>query len=332
MNIMITGGAGFIGFHLAKSLSIDKNNNIYILDDLSRGKKDIDLVDLLENNKNIKLINIDLTEKSNLDIIDKVYFDNIYHLAAINGTKYFYEKPEEVLRVNILALMNILDWINSNNCGKFLFTSSSETYASTIESMSKYETLIPTKEDIPLSIGNVFNERFSYGGSKIIGELLTINFCKKKNIPFNIVRYHNIYGPRMGYEHVIPQFLTRIFKKENPFNIYGGEETRAFCFVDDGVKATKLVMDSKTINNQIINIGNSKEEISILKLLRKIFNITSYNEDIITNEAPKGSVKRRCPDIAKIKNATGYTPTISLDTGLDITYKWYLNDFLKNIV
>ena len=174
-NILVTGGAGFIGYHLVKRL-VDGNNNITIIDNFTRNRID-DEFDSLTKIENVKLLNEDLTTKSFYTKLDEKY-DYIFHLAAINGTKYFYEKPYEVLRVNVLSLMNILEWINGDNCGKFLYSSSSEAYSGTIIEYGNNHRYIPTSENIPLCINDVFNERFSYGGSKLIGELLTINYFK----------------------------------------------------------------------------------------------------------------------------------------------------------
>jgi nucleoside-diphosphate-sugar epimerase len=219
--------------------------------------------------------------------------------------------------------MNILEWINKDNCGKFLFTSSSEAYAGTIAEYGDYKDYIPSKEDIPLCINDVSNPRFSYGGSKLIGEILTVNLLNVKNIDFSIVRYHNIYGPRMGFDHVIPEFSERVFNKINPFPIFGGTETRAFCFISDAVNATKLVMRSEKTNKEIVHVGNSEEEIKIIDMAKLLFKVSNFNTDIDVKEAPKGSVSRRCPDTTKLKELTGYYPKVFLEEGLKTTYNWY---------
>ena len=189
--ILVTGGAGFIGFHLADYLSKKQDCEVTIIDNFTRNKEDQDFQELISK-RNVKFIMADMTNKE-FYLKLSGYYDNVYHLAAINGTKYFYEKPYEVLRVNILSLMNLIEWIRPSNCGKFVFTSSSEAYAGTINKYSGFQESLPTKEDIPLCVDDVFNARFSYGGSKITGELLTINYFRKINIPFSIIRYHNIY-------------------------------------------------------------------------------------------------------------------------------------------
>ena len=325
--VLVTGGAGFIGFHLADHLSNNQDYEVTIIDNFTRNKEDQDFQELISK-KNVKFIMADMTDKKFYSQLAEFY-DNIYHLAAINGTKYFYEKPYEVLRVNILSLMNLIEWINPSNCGKFVFTSSSEAYAGTINKISDIERYIPTEENIPLSIDDVFNARFSYGGSKIIGELLVINYFRKINVAFSIIRYHNIYGPRMGYEHVIPEFLVKCYKNENPFNIFGGEETRAFCYISDAVNATELVMQNQNCNNEILHVGNSNEEIKIIDLAKKVLNYFNLTTSINIKSAPKGCVMRRCPNIEKLKNNTGYLPKISLDKGIELSDLWYKQKWIK---
>ena len=320
--VLVTGGAGFIGFHLSKYLA-DEKYEVTIIDNFSRQGEDTEFRKLI-NLTNVKFIKADMTSKDFYTKLDGRY-DFIYHLAAINGTKFFYEKPYEVLRVNILTLMNLLEWVNKNNCGKFMFSSSSEAYAGTVRSCPDGR-LIPTKETIPLCVDDVFNARFSYGGSKIAGELLVINYFRKYNIPYGIVRYSNIYGPRMGFEHVTSEFCKRIYNKENPFNIFGAEETRAFCYISDAVLGTILVMENNKCNGEIINIGNSLEEIKIIEMLKILFKITNYDAEINVNSSPKGCVQRRCPDISKLQKLTGYKSVVSLKEGLKKTVDWYFKN------
>lgn len=326
-NILITGAAGFIGFHLAKSF-LNTNVKVTVIDNLSRGKADEEFLNFI-NGEKIKYLQSDMTVTDYYTQLDD-YYDEIYHLAAVNGTKYFYEKPQEVLRVNILSLIYLLEWISPNRCGKFLFTSSSEAYAGTIRAFPEADkTYVPTKENIPLCIDDVFNERYSYGGSKLAGELLTINYARSKKIPFSIVRYHNIYGPRMGFEHVIPEFSHRIYKKQNPFDIFGSEDTRAFCYITDAVAGTKMVMESEQCNGQIVHVGNGLEEIKIEELAKKMIKISKLDTKLNIQPSKIGSVSRRCPDINKLNNLTGYMPRVPLDEGLKHTIEWYLNYFDK---
>jgi nucleoside-diphosphate-sugar epimerase len=322
---IVTGGGGFIGFHLARHLA-EQGLEVTILDDLSRGADDRLFRELISAD-NVVHINADLTANRFYSQLTGRY-DYIYHLAAINGTKNFYEKPYEVLKVNILALINMLEWCSPENCGAFLFTSSSEAYAGTVNAFpAGHGHFMPTKEDIPLTVDDVLNPRYSYGGSKIAGELVTANYCRTRSLPFKIVRCHNIYGPRMGFDHVLPELIKRIHEKTDPFPLFGGEETRAFCEVSDGVRATEAVMLSDQCNGEIVNVGNSSEEIKIIDLLYKLLRLADFSPQIEIKAAPPGCVPRRCPDTAKLKTLTGYRASISLDEGLKTIFDWYIEAY-----
>lgn len=322
--VLVTGGAGFIGYFLSKYLT-EKGYFVTIADNLFRGKMD-DELKVLISKQNIKCVQIDLTKKEELDKLDKDY-DYVYHLAAINGTKHFYEIPDEVLRVNVLSVINILEWFKGTKCKKILFSSSSETYAGTNRT---FGVPIPTPENVPLCIEDIKNPRWSYGGSKIIGELFFVNYARRYNLRMSIIRYHNIYGPRMGFEHVIPEFSMRIKKKETPFTVKGGSETRAFCYVSDAVEATNLVMESDKTDGEIIHIGNDQEEITILDLAKKLLDLTENKINLKVEPAPEGCVQRRCPNISKLKSLTGYTPKVPLIHGLKETFGWYSDYYERN--
>lgn len=325
---IVTGGSGFIGFHLADYLSNQPDIEVTVIDNHARGIPD-DMFQSLIAKENVVFLNADMTNK---DFYDKLTgkYDYIYHLAAINGTKNFYERPYDVLRANILVLMNMLEWCTPENCGSFLYSSSSETYAGTFNCfLSEHPEFIPSKEDIPLTIDDVLNPRWSYGGSKLLGELLVANYCRVHEVPFKIIRYHNIYGVRMGFDHVLPEFFKRIYNRENPFKIYGGEETRAFCAVEDGVRATEAVMLSEKCNGEIVHIGNSTQEIKIIDLLHKVLNIADYHPQIDIQPAPAGCVMRRCPNTDKLLALTGFQAKLSLDDCLPEMYQWYMERYAE---
>jgi len=321
--ILVTGGFGFIGLNLAEKL-VKQGNEVFLCDNLFRGKDDESAKKVLEL-ENTTFIKADLTDKNEFSKFDK--YDQVYHLAAINGTKFFYEMPEKVLRTNILSCIHILDWFKDTKKGKILFSSSSETYAGTV---SKFNAPVPTPEQVELCISDPYNARWSYGGSKITGELLFINYARIFKFPMSIIRYHNIYGPRMGFEHVIPEFIERASKKENPFNLFGGPNKRAFCYISDAVDATIKVMQSDKTDFETVNIGNSNEEISISDLAKKVFSLANYSPTIKENSSPDGSVTRRCPDTSKIEKLTGFIAKIGIDNGLKKTFDWYWEYYSKN--
>lgn len=320
MKILITGGAGFIGFHLAKYLS--EKNQVHILDNFARGKDDEDFKAIIDN-KNVKFLKKDITLKKTFDELDKDY-DRVYHLAAINGTENFYKIPDKVLKVGVIGTLNLLDWFKDLKDSRLLFSSSSETYAGALK-LLKERFPIPTPENVPLVVDDPTNVRWSYGAGKIIGEVAIHSYAKAYNFKnFAIIRYHNIYGPRMGFEHVIPQFIERVLKKEPKFDIFGGDETRTFCYVDDAVKATEIVMEK--VSGDTVHIGRSDDEIKITELAEKIFDIVNHHPEFNRKPGPQGSVMRRCPDTTKLNNL-GFTAKINLDEGLKKTFEWYKDKF-----
>lgn len=324
--VIVTGGSGFIGYHLADYLSENADTEVTVIDNFVRGVSDGMFLGLTRK-PNVIFIQADMAKKEFYTQLSGKY-DGIYHLAAINGTKNFYERPYEVLRSNILTLMNMLEWCNPENCGGFLYSSSSEAYAGTVNNfLCVHPEYIPTKEDIPLMVDDIFNPRWSYGGSKLIGEIIAANYGRVNQLPVKIIRYHNIYGPRMGFDHVLPEFIKRIYLKISPFPVYGGNETRAFCNVKDGIRATEAVMLSQKCNGQIVHIGKSDEEIKISDLLKKLFVISGWETEIDVHDAPNGCVTRRCPDTGKLYKLTGYKSEITLDEGLPEMFKWYMEKY-----
>ena len=309
--ILVTGGAGFIGQNLVSKLS--EQNEIIIFDNGFRGSFS------KSNNNKIEFINGDITKISDWEQIPSDV-DSIFHLGAINGTKYFYEIPEKVLDVNIKGVQNLLEFSRKRDIEEVLFTSSSEVYG--------YPKIFPTPETEELSIPDVYNPRFSYSSSKIIGEILCVNFTRKYNLKHTIVRYHNIYGPNMGHEHVMPQFINKLIKNEEFFVEGDGTETRSFCFIDDAIDATLLVNKDNSFKNRIFNIGNDVETsiIDLIDLLSRISGKVIEPKFRVKNNA---GTKRRVPDISKARSI-GYSPKITLNDGFKITYDWYSKYYKEN--
>ncbi len=314
MKILITGGSGFIGAHLAKWCA-NEDHEVHICDNNSRGKNDEFISDLVDNKKVVVKV-LDLTNKEEVESLPRDY-DIVFHLAAINGTENFYNIPYTVMEVAIQSTANLLSHFKDTNV-KFVFSSSSEAYAGSIKINP---LLIPTSEDVPCTIDDVLNERFSYGGSKLACEIMINSFHKQYGLDYQIIRYHNIYGPRMGTKHVMPQFIKRAKDQESPFSIFGSTQTRAFCYVDDAVRATLEL--GLTPQQGIFHIGNELEEVDILSVAKMVNEW--YGNDVVylIKEAPQGSVQRRCPDTSKLQRTLGYSPRISLKEGLRKTLEWY---------
>jgi len=321
--ILITGGTGFIGYHLAKKLSEKRDNIVVIVDNLFRSELDRDIKELLKR-QNIELIKSDLTNRDAWNNIGSGY-DYVYHLLGINGTRLFYEMPFEVLSIGITTTFYAIKWfrtLNKNNPNaKILYTSSNEAYAGALEAFGMLP--LPTPENVPLVISDPYNPRWSYAGQKLIGELLFIHGSKAHDFRMSIVRPHNFYGPREGYEHVIPEIIERVKNKVDPFPIYGADDTRSFCYIDDAVAALIAVMESDKTDGGTYHIG-SLEETKIEHLIEQIFKIMKWRpKKLDIRSSPKGSVKRRLAHVSKIKEHTGWEAKVKLDDGLKKIIEWY---------
>ena len=317
---LITGGSGFIGAGLVERL-LKKGDFVRILDNQSRGTPE----HLRPYIKDIELVIGDIR---NASIVKKACnkIDTVFHLAFINGTEFFYSKPDQVLDVGIKGIVNITEASIENNVKEFILASSSEVYQT--------PPSFPTDEAVPLSIPDVLNPRYSYGGGKIISELITINFGRKFFEKALVFRPHNVYGPNMGFEHVIPNFVLRIQKlidesSDNilDFQINGtGQETRSFCFIEDFIDGL-IMMYEKGEHLNIYNIG-TEDEISINNLAKLISKYFEKNIKVKPGEILKGSSKRRCPNINKLKQL-GFTPKINLEEGLKKTIPWYVKHYFE---
>ena len=254
----------------------------------------------------IKFIKGDIRNKQLLNRALK-NTDTVIHLAYVNGTKYFYSKPVLVLDIAVKGILNIIEACIKNNVKELYLASSSEVYQT--------PNKIPTDENEPLKIPNIFNPRYSYGGGKILTELMGIHYGKKYFKKLVIFRPHNVYGPNMGYEHVIPEFINR-FKstKSKNFKIQGtGNEIRSFIYIKDFIDAFNLILKrGKHLN--IYNIGTN-EKIRIKDLAYKLSRILKKKIILKKTFSAKGGTKVRVPNIQKIKKL-GFKAKFNLDKGL----------------
>jgi nucleoside-diphosphate-sugar epimerase len=249
--------------------------------------------------------------------------DTIIHLAYLNGTEFFYSKPELVLEIAVKGMINILDAAIENEIKDLVFCSSSEVYQTPSQ--------IPTPETVPLVVPDVMNPRYSYGGGKIIGELLAVNYGRKHFDRMTIFRPHNVYGPDMGGEHVIPQFILRAkaaveqtAEPEVPFAIQGeGVETRSFIYIDDFIDGLMLVLEGGE-HNQIYHIG-TQDEVSMRDLAAQVVSLFGRRPAFRHLPLQAGGTPRRCPDTTKLR-ALGFVPRTPLAEGLKRTWKWYVQN------
>jgi len=306
---LVTGGFGFIGSAIVNKLVSQKNYKIIVFDNLSRKSRNF------IKNKNVKYIFGDIRNFKHLKKCFNYKIDAIIHLAYINGTSSFYKIPCDILEVGTKGIINLLDLSIKNRVKEFYLASSSEVY--------HLPKKIPTDEEESIKIPDIHNPRYSYSGGKIISELFCIHYGKKYFNKMIIFRPHNVYGPNMGNDHVVPQLIKKIknMGKKNILKIKGsGRETRAFIFIEDFADAFDLLL-KKGKHLNIYNLGNS-EEISINFLIEKILNILKLKAKILRTKIAKGGTPKRCPSIKKISKI-GYKKKYNIDLGLKKSIDWY---------
>jgi UDP-glucose 4-epimerase len=305
VKFLITGGAGFIGSHLAESL-IARGDQVVIFDNLSTGS--------LSNLKFVKDM-IEVKQGSILDraLVEKLVSESDYviHLAAMLGVFNIINKPLESLKTNLQGTEIVLESVSNKNKG-ILIASTSEIYGKNDK--------VPLAEEDDRIIGHPLKSRWSYSEAKAVDESLAYFYYLENRLPIRIVRFFNTVGPRQvgHYGMVLPRFVSAALNNE-PLSVYGsGDQIRCFCHVADAVRALLLVMDSDNAVGEVFNVGNN-QQITIMELAKKVIEITgskSTIEKISYDKAyPDGfeDMQRRVPDISKIKRVLGWQPEIDLD-------------------
>jgi len=312
---LVTGGTGFLGSNLVRAL-LDRGDRVRVLDNNFRGSADKLGSGYLER---IEMVEADIRDRDAV-VRATAGVDVVCHLAFINGTRYFYEIPETVLDVGIKGTIHTLEAAIEQGVRHYVFASSSEVYQTPPE--------VPTPETVATSIPDTLNPRYSYGGAKLIGEILAFNYGRKHFERTVVFRPHNAYGPDMGFEHVIPEFVVRLRRAMRAakdavidFPIQGdGSETRAFNNILDFIQGLLLVIDRGEDRN-VYHIGTD-EEVTIRHLAETIAARMGARIRIVPSERRAGGTPRRCPEIGKLR-ALGYEPRYPLERGLDETIAWY---------
>lgn len=311
--VLVTGGTGFLGSALVRSL-VHRGATVRCFDDNSRGaeRRLGDVIDRVE------IVNGDIRDPCAVRRA-VLGMESICHLAYINGTEFFYQKPEVVLEVAVKGMMNVLDGCVAEGVRDLIVASSSEVYQNA--------AVVPTPEDVPLIVPDVTNPRSSYGGGKIISELLAINYGRKHFDRVVIFRPHNVYGPDMGGEHVIPQFALRLKRASGQATgtirlpIQGtGDETRAFIYIDDFTEALMRVIEQAE-HEHIYHIG-TEEEVTVRDVARLVGACFGREVEVVPGAVQRGSAPRRCPDISRLR-ALGFAPRTPLRDGIRTTVAWY---------
>ena len=304
MNILITGGAGFVCSHMAEKLST-KNNNIILLDNLlTVSLKNIEhLLDL----SNVKFIEHDVQNHINID----EELDYILHFASAASPVAYQQNPINTLKAGSIGTINTLGLAKVKK-SKYLLASTSEVYGD--------PEISPQNETYWGNV-NPNGERSMYDEAKRFAEAATATYARTYNIETKIVRIFNTYGPRMQLNdgRVVTNFITQALKGED-ITIYGdGNQTRSFSYIDDTVSGILALMYSNY--NEVFNIGNPNE-ITVNQLATEIIKLTNSNSKIINKNLPKDDPKQRQPDISKAKEKLDWKPEINLETGLKKTINW----------
>lgn len=316
LKVLITGGAGFIGGALAEALA-NQGNDVHILDSFARGRRDSFLERLLSR-ENVTLHTLDLLEPNALSVLDSD-FTHVFHFAAILGVQKVLDEPYSVLRDNVLLLEPVIEFARRQcDLQRLVFASTSEIYAGSLEHM---DMPLPTPESTPLALPGLERPRTSYMLSKIYGEAMV----RHAGLPFTIVRPHNVYGPRMGQKHVVPQLLQKAFDAPSgaSIEVFSVSHRRTFCFIDDAVEMLIRTATSASCTNQVLNLGTQAPEITIRKLAEIV--IASVGKELSIDAAPEtaGSPVRRCPDMQRMAELTGYQSVVGPEEGVARTYDWY---------
>ena len=307
MRVLITGGAGFIGSHLADAY-LQRGDEVMVIDDLSTGTID-NIQHLKSNPKFHYTIDSVHHQPVTAELVDQC--DVVFHLAAAVGVKLIVESPVRTIETNVRGTEVVLALANKKQ-KRVLVASTSEVYGLSAD--------VPFREDGNLVMGATTKGRWSYACSKAIDEFLALAYWREKKLPTTIVRLFNTVGPRQTgrYGMVIPTFVKQALAGR-PITVYGdGKQTRCFGYVGDVVGALIKLMDTTESIGQVFNIG-STEEISILKLAEKVKELTQSTSEIVfvpyddAYEEGFEDMPRRVPDTTKINQLVGFKPEMTLN-------------------
>jgi nucleoside-diphosphate-sugar epimerase len=313
--VLITGGAGFIGLHLARHL-LRHGAEVHLLDNFSRGVRDAALAELTKDPA-VRCTPANLLDPHGLNDLDRDY-TQVVHLAAIIGVANVAERPYAVLRDNVDMLLRIIEFARSlARLERLVFASTSEVYAGTLE---HFELPIPTPETAALALPELARPRTSYALSKIYGEAL----CHHSGLPFTIVRPHNVYGPRMGMQHVVPELLQRAYRAApgSDLEVFSADHTRSFCYVADAVELIRRLAAADAGRNGTFNVGASRE-ITIREMAEIVIRTVGKALTVRPGAVTAGEPARRVPDMTHAFAVSGYQSVHSVEEGVRLTFEWY---------
>jgi UDP-glucose 4-epimerase len=311
MRVLITGGAGFVGSHLAEAL-LARGDEVFALDNLSTGSIE-NITHLKSHPKFHYTIDSVTNEPVLAELIDRS--DVVVHLAAAVGVKLIVEAPVHTIETNVHGTEVVLKHAAKKR-KLVLIASTSEVYGKSVN--------VPFREDADLVLGPSDKHRWAYACSKLIDEFLALAYWKERKLPIIIVRLFNPVGPRQTgqYGMVIPTFVRQALDGQ-PITVFGdGSQSRSFTYVGDVVRAVVALIDEPRAVGQVFNIGNG-HEITIGSLAERIRELTGSRSEIVTipydqaYEAGFEDMPRRVPDISKVRALVGYSPSVELDEILE---------------
>lgn len=306
---LVTGAAGLIGFELTRQL-LEEGQDVVAVDRfLKHDRSDLDALASRHPGR-LAIIETDLTCPEPLAGLGG-RLDAVYHLAAIVGVSQVIERPYRTIGANLRSTLNVIDLAVRARAPVVFFASSSETYAGGVE---RGWIPIPTPEDVPLVVGDVRAPRWSYAASKIAGESAFFGASAEHGFDAIVLRFHNVYGPRMALTHVIPEMVDRCLRRVDPFPIYGPEDTRSFLYVEDAARAVRCIRDRAGTGGGIYNVGSS-DEIVIGDLAELIFDVCGFHPRVVRKPAAAGSVARRVPDVSALSRV-GFEPSVAIADGV----------------
>jgi len=312
--VLVTGGAGFLGSHLVDRL-LAMGIRVRVLDNLFRGSA----ANLSKHRESpdFTFIQGDILDFPAL-LKAASGVDTVFHMAAINGTRYFYEQPQEVLKVNSLGTMNVFQAADELDVNKVVFASSSEVYGTPGH--------FPTSEAEPINLDPPKETRWCYAVSKLLGEHLSYA-ANKRGIDTIVLRYFNAYGPRLlgtPYGQVVSIFIRDVLKGTPPTINGHGRQTRSFTYVTDTIEATIAAAETERAVGEVLNIG-SQDEVTILELATKIIDLCGQSGTLrpVHVEPLPADSRRRVPDTTKTERVLGFRPKVSLTDGLKKTIHWF---------
>jgi len=321
MKALITGGAGFLGSHLSEAL-LARGDEVFVLDNLSTGS-----IDNIEHLKPLErfhyVIDSVINEPLAAELIDRV--DVVFHLAAAVGVRLIVESPVNTIETNVHGTEMVLKLANKKK-KKVMIASTSEVYGKSTE--------VPFGEDADLVMGATSKGRWSYACSKAIDEFLALAYWKEKHLPVFVCRLFNTVGPRQTgrYGMVIPNFV-RQAQLGQPITVFGdGTQTRCFTYVGDVVGQLMALADNPGAIGQVFNIGNDRDEISMLDLAKRVLDRSGSKSEIVLVPYAKAyeegfeDMPRRVPDLRKLRALTGYEPKVQLDEILDRVIAYFTSE------